>query len=117
KDMHTNFDKITLTIFAALGLPFGCAVGPGGIDTESETSGNPETTDNPGDGDGDGDTGDGDGDTGDGDGDTGDGDGDTGDGDGDGEPYACANPVPILQTGTDVPTGFVRCEDGFVHRV
>lgn len=106
--MHTNFDKITLTIFAALGLPFGCAVGPGGIDTETETSGNPETTDNPGDGDGD---------TGDGDGDTGDGDGETGDGDGDGDPYACANPVPILQTGTDVPTGFVQCDDGFVHRV
>jgi hypothetical protein len=119
--MHTNFDKITITILAALGLPLGCAVGPGSIDTETETSGTPETTDNPGDGDGDGDgdTGDGDGDTGDGDGDgdTGDGDGDTGDGDGDGEPYACDNPVPILQTGTELPTGFVQCEDGFVHRV
>jgi hypothetical protein len=49
--------------------------------------------------------------TGDGDGDpstSGDGDPST-TGDGDGE--------PILQAGTDSPSGFVRCEDGFVHRV
>jgi hypothetical protein len=29
----------------------------------------------------------------------------------------CDDPEPILQDGTDVPTGFVRCSDGFVHRV
>ena len=114
--MQTNFDRITLTIFAALGLPLGCAVGPGTIDgTESETTGNPGDGDgDPGDGDGDGEPGDGDGEPGDGDGEPGDGDGD---GDGDGEPYACANPTPILQAGTDTPSGFVQCEDGFVHRV
>lgn len=29
----------------------------------------------------------------------------------------CEDPEPILQEGTDVPTGFERCSDGFVHRV
>jgi hypothetical protein len=110
--MHTNFDRITLTILAALGLPLGCAVGPGSIDTETETSGNP--------GDGDGEPGDGDGEPGDGDGESGDGDGDgdgeSGDGDGEpSEPYVCDNPMPLLQP-EGVPTGFVQCEDGFIHR-
>lgn len=29
----------------------------------------------------------------------------------------CEDPEPILQPGTDLPTGFERCSDGFVHRV
>lgn len=29
----------------------------------------------------------------------------------------CEDPQPILQTDSDVPTGFVQCSDGFVHRV
>jgi len=103
KNRFANFEGLTLTILAALGLELGCAVGPGAIGS-SET------------GDGDRDTGDGD--TGDGDGDPGDGDGDPGDGDGDTPvPYTCENPVPIMQLDTDLPSGFVRCEDGFVHRV
>lgn len=32
------------------------------------------------------------------------------------EPYACADPEPIVQTGTQEPSGFVRCADGFIHR-
>ncbi|EDM79148.1 hypothetical protein PPSIR1_27318 [Plesiocystis pacifica SIR-1] len=35
--------------------------------------------------------------------------------DGNGETYACADPVPLMQTG-DVPSGWVECADGFVHR-
>ena len=106
--MHTNLDRVSLMILAALGLPLGCAVGPGGIDS-SETSSS-----------GDGDSGSS--------GDSGDsgtstsastGDGDTGETDTgvEPDPYLCDNPVEILQAGTDLPSGFVSCDDGFVHRV
>jgi hypothetical protein len=33
------------------------------------------------------------------------------------DPFACEDPQPILQAGTDTPSGFVRCADGFIHRV
>lgn len=33
------------------------------------------------------------------------------------EPYVCNDPQPILQAGSDEPSGFVRCDDGFIHRV
>jgi hypothetical protein len=100
--MHVNFDRITLTILTALGL--GCAVGPGSIETETETSGNS------GDGDGEAGDGDGDGESGDGDG-----DGESGDGDGEIEPFVCENLMPLLQP-EGVPTGFVQCDGGFIHR-
>ncbi|PRQ08202.1 hypothetical protein [Enhygromyxa salina] len=32
------------------------------------------------------------------------------------EPHVCENPEPILQAGTELPSGFVRCDDGFIHR-
>jgi hypothetical protein len=32
-------------------------------------------------------------------------------------PFVCANPVEIMQAGTNVPSGFVQCDGGFVHRV
>lgn len=32
------------------------------------------------------------------------------------DPYLCEDPQPILQAGTELPSGFVRCADGFVHR-
>lgn len=35
---------------------------------------------------------------------------------GGGEPHTCENPEPILQAGTELPSGFVRCDDGFIHR-
>ena len=31
-------------------------------------------------------------------------------------PYDCEDPVPIMQDGTDVPSGFYTCADGFIHR-
>lgn len=31
-------------------------------------------------------------------------------------PYDCENPVAIMQLGTDVPSGFYECADGFIHR-
>lgn len=31
-------------------------------------------------------------------------------------PHTCENPEPILQAGTELPSGFVRCDDGFIHR-
>jgi hypothetical protein len=95
--MYTRLDALTLSFLAALGLEFGCTLGPGPIgETESETG-------KPGDGDGDPSTGDGDSSSG---------DGDTGT-----MPYVCDGAEPIMQAGTDIPSGFVRCEDGFVHRV
>lgn len=33
------------------------------------------------------------------------------------EPFHCEGSVPILLTGTDLPTGFERCDNGLVHRV
>ncbi|MFV8754691.1 ferritin-like domain-containing protein [Nannocystaceae bacterium ST9] len=33
------------------------------------------------------------------------------------DPFACVDPVPILQAGTEIPSGFVECAGGFVHRV
>ncbi|NVB41009.1 ferritin-like domain-containing protein [Pseudenhygromyxa sp. WMMC2535] len=33
------------------------------------------------------------------------------------DPYTCEDPQPILQAGTELPSGFVTCADGFVHRV
>lgn len=32
------------------------------------------------------------------------------------DPAECLDPVPILQAGTEVPSGFVTCADGFIHR-
>lgn len=40
-------------------------------------------------------------------------DGESGDS---GETSECLDPVPILQAGTEVPSGFVTCADGFIHR-
>jgi hypothetical protein len=34
-----------------------------------------------------------------------------------GDPYTCEDPQPILQAGTEIPSGFVQCADGFIHRV
>jgi hypothetical protein len=34
-----------------------------------------------------------------------------------GDPYVCEDPQPIMQAGTDLPSGFVICADGFVHRI
>ncbi len=30
---------------------------------------------------------------------------------------SCTSPEPLLQSGTAVPSGFLRCGDGFIHRV
>ena len=97
--MQTNFDRITLMILAALGLPLGCAIGPGTLDGTDTESTDPETS-GPGDGDGDGDTGDGDGDTGDGDGDTM--DSTTGD-----PPEDCMTPADQTGSSCGAETGFV----------
>ena len=43
----------------------------------------------------------------------------SGSGDGDGEvggSAACENPEPLTSPATGMPTGFVRCSDGFIHR-
>jgi hypothetical protein len=32
------------------------------------------------------------------------------------DPTKCDNPSPIMQAGTEIPSGFVECEDGFIHR-
>ncbi|PRQ04260.1 hypothetical protein ENSA5_09090 [Enhygromyxa salina] len=110
--MKTKLDGATLTILAALGLELACVgrtggsdEGDTGTDDSAETEGTAEA--------GTSTTGDGDGDSGDGDGDSGDGDGDTGP---DPDPFTCENPTPILQAGTDTPSGFVECEGGFIHR-
>lgn len=106
--MKFKLDALHMTLLAALGLDLGCAVRPVGSEAEADGSGT---------GNGDGDTGDGDGDMGDGDGDTGDGDGDSGDGDGDPpDPFVCENPQPILQPDSGLPSGFVMCDGGFIHR-
>jgi hypothetical protein len=103
--MKFKLDALHMTLLAALGLDLACAVRPVGSEADADGS---DTGD-----------GDGDGDSGDGDGDSGDGDGDTGDGDGDGEPpdpFVCENPQPILQPDSGLPSGFVTCDGGFVHR-
>jgi hypothetical protein len=106
--MKFKLDALHMTLLAALGLDLGCAVRP--VGSESDTDGSDT-------GDGDGDTGDGDGDTGDGDGEPGDGDGEPGAGDGEPpEPFACENPQPILQPDSGLPSGFVTCDGGFIHR-
>jgi uncharacterized tellurite resistance protein B-like protein len=120
--VKTRLDPVTLALLAALGLELAC-VGKGGGEgagegpdtgnaetgtTSENTSANAdESTDDHGDGDGNGD---------------GDGDGDTGTPIPDVyerpvEPFECLDPQPILQADTDVPSGFVKCEGGFVHRV
>jgi hypothetical protein len=116
--MKFKLDALHMTLLAALGLDLGCAVRPVGSEADADGS---DTGDGDA-GDGDGDAGDGDGDpddpdTGDGDPDTGDGDPDTGDGDGEPpEPFACENPQPILQPDSGLPSGFVTCDGGFIHR-
>jgi hypothetical protein len=108
--MKFKLDALHMTLLAALGFDLGCAVRPVGSEADADDDGSDT-------GDGDGDTGDGDGDTGDGDGDTGDGDGDTGDGDGEPpDPFTCENPQPILQPDSGLPSGFVTCDGGFIHR-
>jgi hypothetical protein len=104
--MKIKFDAYHLTILAALGL--ACASRPGTLDEDGGSSGSEDDSSSAsssaesGSAEGDGDTG----------------DGDTGDGDGDPPPpYGCEDPQPIMQAGTDVPSGFVSCTDGFVHRV
>lgn len=98
--MKLKLDALHMTLLAALGLDLGCAVRPFGSEAEGSDTG-------------DGDAGDGDGDAGDGDGDTDDGDGDTGEPP---EPFACENPQPILQPDSGLPSGFVMCDGGFIHR-
>jgi hypothetical protein len=111
--MKFKLDTLHMTLLAALGLDLGCAVRPVGpqVDDDGSDTGDGDMGDgDTGDGDGDGDTGDGDGDGDTGDGDTGDGDGDTPD------PFACENPQPILQPDSNLPSGFVMCDGGFIHR-
>jgi hypothetical protein len=131
--MKSKLDPAYLSIIAALGLELACASRPVGDDEsdDSGTDGNVDAADSSDStststttGDGDGDSGDGDGDSGDGDGDgdgdSGDGDGEPGDGDGDDpppDPFECLDPTPIMQAGTELPSGFVTCDNGFIHRV
>jgi hypothetical protein len=110
--MKFKLDALHMTLLAALGLELACAVRPYGSEADGSDSGDGDA----GSGDSDGGTADG----GTGDADTGDGDtgdGDTGDGDGDPPaPFDCENPQPILQPDSGLPTGFVMCENGFIHR-
>jgi hypothetical protein len=98
--MKTRLDGLRLTILAALGLELACAGRPGGVggdSTGSSGSGDSGTADT---------------------GDSGDSEGtaDTGETRPPPPAYECADPTPIFQAGTDVPSGFVTCEDGFIHR-
>lgn len=115
--MKTSLNLAYLGLLAALGLELGCAPKTGSEGETGDTSGMTSTSTSTGDGDGDSTTGDGDGD---GDSTNGDGDGDstTGDGDGDGPtpPPNCENPVPIMQQGTEEPSGFYTCDNGFIAR-
>jgi hypothetical protein len=91
--MKIQLDVLYVTLIAALGLDLGCAVSPSTSEAgESDDSG-----------DGDGDSG-----------------SSSGDGDGDGEPppapFECEGETPVLQAGTDQPSGFVMCGNGFIHR-
>ena len=121
--MKTRLDLAYLGLLAALGLGCTPSTGTEGGET-GDTSGTTttdsasatETNSTSGDGDGDSTSGDGDGDTTSGDGD---GDGDTTTGDGDGDPPPppnCENPVPIMQLGTEEPSGFYTCDGGFIAR-
>lgn len=103
--MKTDLIALRLTILAALGLSPACAQRTGSDGGE-------------GSGEGSGTSGDTTADSGDGEDGDGEGEGDDGEGE-DGPPppeYECENPEPIMQAGTETPSGFVRCEDGFVHR-
>jgi hypothetical protein len=107
--MKTRLDRLRPTLLAALGLVPGCADRPGIGGSSGEGSGTGET----GEGDASGDEADASGDEGDA---SGSGSDDEGE---DGPPppaYECEDPEPIFQAETDVPSGFVRCADGFVHR-
>jgi len=113
--MKTKLDVAYLGLLAALGL--ACTPGSSEGGETGESSATTSATETSSSGDGDSTT------TGDGDGDmttTGDGDGDmttTGDGDGDPPPPpACDNPVPIMQAGTEEPSGFYTCDSGFIAR-
>jgi hypothetical protein len=92
--MKTRLDAAYLTILAALGLELGCSSRPLTVDasgTEASESGSSSSAS-------------------------------TGDGDptetetGGPVPFECENPIPIMQGGTQIPSGFYECEDGFVHR-
>jgi hypothetical protein len=94
--MTTRLDAVYLSIIAALGLELGCATPPpdemgddgeSGNTLDASTSGN-ETSAGDGDGDGDGDP---------------------------PPPFDCENPTPIMQAGTEMPSGFVQCANGFIH--
>ncbi|PRQ08484.1 hypothetical protein [Enhygromyxa salina] len=120
--MKTKLDAAYLSLIAALGLELACVSRTSGSDvgdestsdaSDSSDSASTSTSTSTGDGDGDGDSGDGDG------------DGDSGDGDGDGDdtdtgpppdPFECIDATPIMQAGTELPSGFVACEGGFIHR-
>ncbi|KIG14091.1 putative lipoprotein [Enhygromyxa salina] len=115
--MKTKLDPAYLSIIAALGLELACVSRTSGTDMgeENGTDGNVDTADSAdssdsastststttGDGDGDGDSGDGDGD-------------ETGPPP---DPFECTNPTPITQANSELPSGFVECEGGFIHRV
>lgn len=110
--MKSKVNGLRLTILAALGFN-GVATLGGGLITGCQGrlggTGNDSSS-----GDGSGDSADS-ADTGEDEGE-GEGEGDEGE---DGPPppvYECENPEPIMQMGTDVPSGFVRCADGFIHR-
>ena len=88
--MKIKLDSLTLSLLAALGLASACAVQP------SIDGGEGGSSSGDGDGDGDGNT-----------------ETETGEPP---EPYVCEGAQAILQAGTELPSGFVRCSDGFVHR-
>lgn len=93
--MKTRLDGLRLTILAALGLELACAGRPGGVggdSTEGSGSGTEGTAD------------------------SGDSTADTGETGPPPPAYACENPTEILQAGLDAPSGFVTCDDGFIHR-
>jgi hypothetical protein len=92
--MHMDYSWFRLSILSALGLS-ACAT-RSGFDELGDDAGSSSSV---GDGDGDG---------------NGDGDGDTVEPI---DPTLCEDPEPIMQAGTEIPSGFVRCADGFVHRL
>jgi hypothetical protein len=102
--MKFQLDTLYVTLIAALGLDLGCAVRP----TASEAGESDDSSATAGDGDGDGD------------GNATTGNATTGDGDGDDQPppapFECEGETPVLQFGTDQPSGFVMCGNGFIHR-
>lgn len=103
--MKTKLDGPYLAILAALGLELGCATRA--VDDEGEddvaaesTSATGQTTD-----------------AGSESSDSGESSESGESSDSGSEPYVCEDPQPIMQAGTDIPSGFVMCADGFVHRV